>query len=91
MSHRVVALALPGLITFDLSCLVQIFGCVPDLDGDEPRRYDFVVCGPGGRKVRTSDGFDLAVSHDLTALGGRERLPYLATTRRGRWPRRRKS
>src|SRR5688572_12041688 len=67
--HRVVALALPGLITFDLSCLVQIFGCVPDLDGDEPRRYDFVVCGPGGRKVRTSDGFDLAVTHDLTALG----------------------
>jgi transcriptional regulator GlxA family with amidase domain len=69
VSHRVVALALPGLITFDLSCLVQIFGCVPDLDGDEPRRYDFVVCGPGGRKVRTSDGFDLAVTHDLTALG----------------------
>ena len=70
VSHRVVALALPGLITFDLSCLVQIFGCVPKLDGDEPRRYDFVVCGPGGRKVRTSDGFDLAVSHDLTALVG---------------------
>ena len=70
MSHRVVALALPGLITFDLSCLVQIFGCVPDLDGDAPRRYDFIVCGPGGRTVPTSDGFNLAVSHDLSALVG---------------------
>ena len=68
MAHRVVALALPGLITFDLSCLVQIFGCVPDLEGAAPRRYDFVVCGPGGRTVPTSDGFNLAVSHDLTAL-----------------------
>jgi AraC family transcriptional regulator, transcriptional activator FtrA len=66
--HRVVALALPGLITFDLSCLVQIFGRVPDLDGAAPRRYDFAVCGPGSRTVPTSDGFDLAVSHDLNAL-----------------------
>lgn len=67
MAHRVVALALPGVVTFDLSCAVQIFGHGPNPDG-APGRYEFAVCGPGGTTVRTLDGFDLAVEHGLDAL-----------------------
>jgi transcriptional regulator GlxA family with amidase domain len=67
VSHRVVALALPGLVTFDLTCAVQIFGHGPNVDG-APSLYEFTVCGAGGQKVTTTDGFDLALDHDLDAL-----------------------
>jgi transcriptional regulator GlxA family with amidase domain len=65
--HRVVTLALPGLITFDLTCALQIFGHGPSLDF-RPDLYDHLVCGTGGREVATCDGFGLTVDHDLTAL-----------------------
>ncbi len=67
MRHRVVALALPDLITFDLTCALQIFGHAPNL-GLGPDLYDVAVCGAGGTRVPTYDGFDLAVHHDLDAL-----------------------
>jgi transcriptional regulator GlxA family with amidase domain len=65
--HRVVALALPGVVTFDLSCAVQIFGHGTGVDG-APDLYEFAVCGLGGRTVTTTDGFNLAIDHDLDAL-----------------------
>jgi transcriptional regulator GlxA family with amidase domain len=64
--HRVVALALPGLVTFDLGCAMQIFGPAQAPDGG-PGYYDFAVCAPG-RSVRTGDGLALAVEHGLRAL-----------------------
>lgn len=67
MPHRVVALALPGLVTFDLTCAVQIFGHGTTEDGT-PTLYEFAVCGPGGTEVTTTDGFNLALDHDLDAL-----------------------
>ncbi|HZZ46697.1 MAG TPA: DJ-1/PfpI family protein, partial [Pseudonocardia sp.] len=65
--HRVAALALPGLITFDLTCALQIFGRGPNLDF-APDLYRLTVCAPGGAGVATCDGFDLEVKHDLAAL-----------------------
>ncbi|MEQ3549173.1 helix-turn-helix domain-containing protein [Pseudonocardia nematodicida] len=69
MSHRVAVLALPGLVTADLGCALQVFGPgalpgVPDA-GDE-----IVVCGAGGAAVPTGDGFDLVVRHGPGALAG---------------------
>lgn len=69
MPHRVVALVLPGLVTFDLACALQIFGHGPNLDL-EPDLYALTVCGPEATHIPTNDGFDLAVNHDLHALDG---------------------
>ncbi|WP_205697468.1 GlxA family transcriptional regulator [Conexibacter sp. SYSU D00693] len=71
MAHVVVALALPGLVTFDLGCALQAFAYAPGADRDAGP-YDFAVCGPGGRRVVTSDGFALTLEHDLTALARAE-------------------
>ncbi|ODU05650.1 MAG: hypothetical protein ABS81_06975 [Pseudonocardia sp. SCN 72-86] len=67
MRHHVVALALPGLITFDLTCALQIFGHRPTLDF-RPDLYDVTVCGPGAAPVQTYDGFALSVADGLEAL-----------------------
>lgn len=68
MSHRVVVLALPGVVTFDLACAIQIFGIRPSRPEGRPL-YDFAVCGTGGRRVATSDGLTLPLQHSLRALG----------------------
>ncbi|MHC1559051.1 GlxA family transcriptional regulator [Actinomycetospora sp. C-140] len=68
MSHRVVALALPGVFTFDLSSLVQLFGHAPSLEDAGATPYTFSVCGPGAGRVATGDGFDLWVHEGLEAL-----------------------
>ncbi|MCD2198164.1 helix-turn-helix domain-containing protein [Actinomycetospora endophytica] len=68
MLHRVVALVLPGVFTFDLSCLVQIFGHAPTLDESGEGFYAFSVCGPGGDRIPTADGFDIGVTEGLEAL-----------------------
>ena len=69
MAHRVVALALPGLVTFDLGCALQIFGHSPTPEA-RPQLYDFTVCAPSGYRVATSDGFTLTVPRDLEVLAG---------------------
>ncbi|MGE3289186.1 MAG: GlxA family transcriptional regulator [Pseudonocardia sp.] len=69
MRHRVIALALPGLVTFDLTCALQIFGHGPNLDL-RPDLYEFTVCGSGEALVPTYDGFSLAIEHGLEALEG---------------------
>jgi transcriptional regulator GlxA family with amidase domain len=61
--HRVVALALPSVVAFDLSIAAQVFG-----HRDERSRYDFTVCSLGAGAVPSSTGFDIDVPHGLDAL-----------------------
>jgi transcriptional regulator GlxA family with amidase domain len=64
--HRVVVLAVPGVVTFDLGCAVQVFARAPGLAGD-PGRYDFATCGVR-RRTPTSDGFALTLNAGLDAI-----------------------
>jgi transcriptional regulator GlxA family with amidase domain len=66
--HRVVALALPGVSTFDLACAVQVFARAPALV-DRAGEYDFVSCGVE-RVVPSADGFDLTLNAGLDAIDG---------------------
>lgn len=71
--HRVVALALPGVVAFDLAIPAQVFGHV-----DERSRYSFRVCAaqPGlvpttsGYSIQASDGLDALLSADTVVVPG---------------------
>lgn len=60
--HRVVALALPDVVAFDLSIAAQVFG-----HRDE-RLYRFTVCAPVAGPVATTTGFAILVTDGLDAL-----------------------
>jgi transcriptional regulator GlxA family with amidase domain len=64
--HRVVALVLPGVLTFELACAAQVFARAPGLAG-QPGHYDFVCCGVE-RTVPSPDGFDLMLGAGLEAI-----------------------
>jgi transcriptional regulator GlxA family with amidase domain len=64
---RVVALALDGVVVFDISCIVQAFRRGPTPDG-APAGFTMETCGARVGRVRTPDGFDLVVAHGLDAL-----------------------
>ncbi|HYZ08157.1 MAG TPA: helix-turn-helix domain-containing protein [Pseudonocardiaceae bacterium] len=66
MSHKVAAVVLPGVLTFDLGCAIQVFGD-PPVPGPTHGRYDLRVCGPG-RRVRAADGIGLTLQHGLDAM-----------------------
>jgi transcriptional regulator GlxA family with amidase domain len=59
--HRVVALAIPQVVAFDLSVPAQVFG-------REEGRYDFAACGPRRGRIATTTGFAIHVEHGLEAL-----------------------
>lgn len=61
--HRVVALAIPEVVAFDLSIPGQVFGHV-----DERDRYSFTVCAERPGDIPTSTGFSVTVRHGLEAL-----------------------
>jgi transcriptional regulator GlxA family with amidase domain len=61
--HRVVALALPQVVAFDLSIPAQIFGHV-----SERRRYSFTVCAEHPGLVDTTTGFAIHADAPLDAL-----------------------
>ncbi|MBU3061179.1 helix-turn-helix domain-containing protein [Nocardia sp. NEAU-G5] len=61
--HCVVALALPGVVAFDLAIAAQIFGF-----RDEAERYSFSVCGVRAGAVATSTGFSIDAAAGLEAL-----------------------
>jgi transcriptional regulator GlxA family with amidase domain len=61
--HRVVALALPSVVAFDLSIAAQIFG-----HHDERSRYAFTVCSVTPGAVPSSTGFAVDVPRGLDAL-----------------------
>lgn len=64
--HRVVALVLPGVITFDLACAVQVFRWAPGLPL-RPGHYDFRTAA-ATRSVVTGDDLRLSVDDGLEAL-----------------------
>jgi transcriptional regulator GlxA family with amidase domain len=64
--HRVVILALDGVIPFELGIPSRIFGEAIGTDG-EPL-YEVIVCTVDGRPVTSSAGFTIGVEHDAKAL-----------------------
>jgi transcriptional regulator GlxA family with amidase domain len=64
--HRVAALVLPGVLTFDLACAVQVFARAPDF-GSRTGLYDFVSCGVES-VVASADGFSLTLEGGLDAV-----------------------
>jgi transcriptional regulator GlxA family with amidase domain len=63
--HRVVALALPDVVAFDLSIAAQVFG-----HRDERARYTFTVCAEHPGAVPSTTGFTINVPAGLDALAG---------------------
>ncbi len=61
--HRVVALAIPDVVAFDLSIPAHVFG-----HDDERDRYSFTVCAERPGDIPTSTGFSVSVRHGLDAL-----------------------
>jgi transcriptional regulator GlxA family with amidase domain len=61
--HRVVALALPEVVAFDLSIPAQMFG-----RWHEPAPYSFEVCAPVPGSVPTTTGYSIHASRGLEAL-----------------------
>ncbi|GAA5164254.1 helix-turn-helix domain-containing protein [Pseudonocardia eucalypti] len=63
--HRVVALVRPPQATFELGCAAEVFG---NPRRGLPRRYEFTVCTEEPGPVATTAGYDMLVTHGLTAL-----------------------
>ncbi len=63
--HRVVALALPEVVVFDLAIPAQVFGHRDEID-----RYDFSVCSPTPGLVPSTTGFAVHAPSGLDALAG---------------------
>lgn len=61
--HRVVALAIPQVVAFDLSIPAQMFG-----RWAAPAPYSFEVCAPTPGPVPTTTGYSLLASRGLDAL-----------------------
>jgi transcriptional regulator GlxA family with amidase domain len=61
--HRVVALALPDVVAFDLSIPAQVFGHVEERD-----RYAFSVCAERPGPVSSTTGFSITVANGLRAV-----------------------
>lgn len=68
MAHHVVALALPGVVAFDLSAVGQVFGQPGEDD------YSFSVATPNGDDVMTSSGFSIGSVDGLEGLARAETL-----------------
>jgi transcriptional regulator GlxA family with amidase domain len=67
MRRSVAAVVLPGVVTFDLACVLLMFG-----RGPRPQhmaeRYDLRLCGVRRGWVPTADGFSLGVEHGLVEV-----------------------
>jgi transcriptional regulator GlxA family with amidase domain len=61
--HRIVALALPDVVAFDLSVPAQVFG-----HRDERDRYDFAVCSLRPGPVPTTTGFAIEATAGIEAV-----------------------
>lgn len=61
--HRVVALALPNVVAFDLAIPAQVFG-----HEDERDRYSFQVCAAEPGLVPTTSGYAIQATAGLDAL-----------------------
>jgi transcriptional regulator GlxA family with amidase domain len=61
--HRVVALALPDVVAFDLAIPAQVFG-----HEDERQLYSFAVCAAEPGLIRTTTGYAIHAAEGLEAL-----------------------
>ncbi|MDG4804273.1 helix-turn-helix domain-containing protein [Micromonospora sp. WMMD980] len=66
MLRTVAVLAMDRVATFELGVFAEVFGT--DRTDDGFPAYQFQVCTPGGRAVRTSSGFHLQPHADLAPL-----------------------
>jgi len=66
MPHRVVVLALPHVMPFDLGIPARVLHEATDADGN--RLYEVTTCSLGGAPVVTNAGFRIEVDHDESAL-----------------------
>jgi transcriptional regulator GlxA family with amidase domain len=65
MLRKVTVIALPGVAVFELGVMCELFGS--DRTADGLPGYEFALCSPGGRPVRTEQGFAVSPEHDLAA------------------------
>src|SRR4051794_33683286 len=61
--HLVAVIVMDGLVPFDLGTPTQIFGTARDESGH--RKYQTLICSPGGLPVTTSAGFRVVPDHGL--------------------------
>jgi AraC family transcriptional activator FtrA len=61
-------LALPGVVTFDLGCVLAIFNPPPGPIAPVPRPYEFRLCAPRRGRLETTDGFSINVEYGLSEL-----------------------
>jgi transcriptional regulator GlxA family with amidase domain len=66
MLQRVAVLVLDNVAPFELGVICEVFGTDRTADGFPG--YEFHVCSPGGATVRTTSGWLLTPTDDLTAL-----------------------
>jgi transcriptional regulator GlxA family with amidase domain len=66
MLTRVAVLALPDTAVFELGVLCELFGY--DRSAEGLPKYDFALCSPGARPVRTHAGFSVTPEHDLDVI-----------------------
>jgi transcriptional regulator GlxA family with amidase domain len=64
--HRIVVLALEGVIPFELSIASKVFGSATSADG-EPL-YEVLTCSVNGRIVTTDADYSIRVDHDADIL-----------------------
>ncbi|GAA5069146.1 helix-turn-helix domain-containing protein [Nocardia callitridis] len=60
-------MALDGVVSYDLACVVQTFRYCPGTEG-EPLAFQLETCGVRAGKVLSPDGFALHVEHGLAAI-----------------------
>src|SRR5262245_35980816 len=67
MLRRVAAVVLDGVAPFELGIVCEVFGSDRTADGFPG--YEFGLCSADGGPVRTSAGFHITPTADLSALG----------------------
>jgi transcriptional regulator GlxA family with amidase domain len=63
MLRKVAVIVLPDVAVFELGVLCELFGY--DRRAEGLPGYDFAVCSPGRRTLRTETGFSVTPDHDL--------------------------
>ncbi|MFF0573087.1 GlxA family transcriptional regulator [Streptosporangium saharense] len=79
--HRVVVLALNGVIPFELGIPPRIFGMARNASGE--RLYEVVTCTVDGGPVETDADFSISVGHGAEALATADTVVIPATHRLG--------